>query len=155
ASGANRVIQVYLFKDRDTYRKFMHAHYADLPERRAFFLEQPRQFGSDGLLGYTYWGDRVKEDLRHELTHALLHSVLQAVPLWLDEGLAEYFELAPEKNGVNGGHLAQLRSSAAQPNLDRLEHLTEVKQMGPAEYHEAWAWVHLMLRGKPEAKSVL
>jgi hypothetical protein len=27
--------------------------------------------------------------------------------------------------------------------------------MKPAEYREAWAWVHLMLRGRPEAKRVL
>ena len=32
-------------------------------------------------------------DLRHECTHALLHAVLPAVPLWLDEGLAKYFEV--------------------------------------------------------------
>jgi hypothetical protein len=27
--------------------------------------------------------------------------------------------------------------------------------MNPPEYHEAWAWVHLMLRGRPESKKVL
>ena len=36
-----------------------------------------------------------------------------------------------------------------------MENLTEVKQMTPAEYREAWAWVHLMLRDRPEAKAVL
>jgi hypothetical protein len=30
-----------------------------------------------------------------------------------------------------------------------------MQQMTPAEYRESWAWVHLMLRGKPEAKAVL
>ena len=55
---------------------------------------QPRRFGGEeDLLVYTYWGDRIQQDLRHELTHALLHSVLKDVPLWLDEGLAEYFEM--------------------------------------------------------------
>ena len=42
-----------------------------------------------------------------------------------------------------------------RPNLARLEGLDEVKQMTPAEYREAWAWVHLMLRGRPEARPVL
>ena len=56
----------------------------------------------EDLLVYTYWGDRIQQDLRHELTHALLHSVLKDVPLWLDEGLAEYFELPPASwKGVN------------------------------------------------------
>jgi hypothetical protein len=27
--------------------------------------------------------------------------------------------------------------------------------MAPAEYREAWAWVHLMLHDRPEAKQVL
>lgn len=30
--------------------------------------------------------------LRHEVTHALLHEFVGAPPLWLNEGLAEYFE---------------------------------------------------------------
>jgi hypothetical protein len=33
--------------------------------------------------------------------------------------------------------------------------LNEVEQMKPEEYREAWAWVHLMLRDKPEAKTAL
>ena len=50
---------------------------------------------------YTYWGNRIQQDLRHELTHAILHSVLKDVPLWLDEGLAEYFEVPHGWKGVN------------------------------------------------------
>jgi hypothetical protein len=48
-----------------------------------------------------------------------------------------------------------LRHGQLQPDLERLEQLTKVEQMSPAEYREAWAWVHLMLQGKPEAKAVL
>ena len=107
------------------------------------------------MLVYTYWGDRVRQDLRHELTHAPLHSVLKDVPLWLDEGLAEYFELSPEKKGVNQVHLDQLRKGSFQPNLKRLEGLTQVQDMTPAEYRESWAWVHLMLRDKAQARTAL
>ena len=39
--------------------------------------------------------------------------------------------------------------------MAKLEQLSEVKQMQRPEYRESWAWVHLMLRGKPEMKSVL
>ena len=122
-------------------------------------MAQPRTIGgAEDLLVYTFWGDRIQQDLRHELTHALLHSVIRDVPLWLDEGLAEYFELPPDKNGVNAAHLDSLRRGPLgpyKPDLTRLEGLTEVKQMTPAEYRESWAWVHLMLRDKPEAKAVL
>src|SRR5262249_43072057 len=41
------------------------------------------------------------------------------------------------------------------PDLARLEQLSQVQQMMPSEYREAWAWVHLMLRDKPEAKALL
>src|SRR5262249_53644788 len=156
--AANTVIHVYLFEDRDRYDRFMRAKYPDLPRRRAFFVAQPRGVGtSEDLLVYTYWGDRIQEDLRHELTHALLPSVLRDVPLWLDEGLAEYFEVPPGWRGVNYHHLDQLRrgGEAFQPDLARLEQLSQVQQMAPAQYRESWAWVHFMLHSRPEAKKVL
>ena len=152
---SNAEIYVYLFEDQQRYERFMQAKYPDLPKRRAFFVAQPRRLGgAEDLLVYTYWGDRIHQDLRHELTHALLHSVLKDVPLWLDEGLAEYFEVPATWNGVNAQHVEQLRPSKSF-NLDRLEQLQDVQQMTPAEYREAWAWVHLMLRGSPQARQVL
>ena len=39
--------------------------------------------------------------------------------------------------------------------LTRLERLTQVDDMKPAEYRESWAWAHLLLRGTPEAKTLL
>lgn len=153
---ASSAVQVYLFEDREKYEKFMHARYPDLPNRRAFFVAQPKTVGgADELLVFTFWGDRVKQDLRHELTHALLHSVLKDVPLWLDEGLAEYYELPVNTDGVNVKHLEELKRGPFTPDLARLEQLTQVQQMSPAEYREAWAWVHLMQRGSPAARQVL
>jgi hypothetical protein len=152
-------IYVYLFEDRDRYEEFMHGKYPNLPKRRAFFVALPHTAGGgEDLLVYTFWGERVREDLRHELTHALLHSVLRDVPLWLDEGLAEYFEVPPEANGFNPRHLEQIRLASTswfKADLPHLEQLTEVQQMTPAEYREAWAWVHLMLHNGPESRSVL
>jgi hypothetical protein len=112
------------------------------------------------LLVFTYDSKRLMQDLRHELTHALLHGVIKEVPQWLDEGLAEYFELPPPREGVNSEHVERLRSDLANRrarlSLARLEKLTQVHQMHPAEYRESWAWVYLMLRGnKPEAKEML
>lgn len=153
------LVQVYLFDDKERYEKFMQSKYPDLPKRRAFFVAQPRRLGGqEDLIVYTYWGDRVQQDLRHELTHALLHSVLKDVPLWLDEGLAEYFEMPPSWKGVNYQHLEALRRGPGGPvkcDLERLEQLSEVQQMTPAEYREAWAWTHLMLRSTPQARQVL
>jgi hypothetical protein len=152
------VVQVYLFETKERYDRFMKERYPDLPSRRAFFVAQPRAIGgAEDLLVYTYTSGRIRQDLRHELTHALLHSVVKDVPLWLDEGLAEYFELPPGAAGVNFQHVDHLRQGGGpfRPDLARLEGLTEVRQMTPAEYREAWAWVHWMLRGSPESRRVL
>jgi hypothetical protein len=152
---ANTVVQIYLFEDRERYERFMKSKYPDLPKRRAFFVAQPRNVGTEDLLVYTYWGDRIQQDLRHELTHALLHAVLKDVPLWLDEGLAEYYEVPPECHGTNAQHLENLTKPGAKTDLARLEQLSQVQQMAPAEYREAWAWAHLLLHGKPQAKELL
>jgi hypothetical protein len=155
----DRLIRIYLFEDRQRYEQYMQAKYPNLPKRRAFFVAQPHAVGgAEELLVYTFWGEKIRGDLRHELTHAILHSVLKDVPLWLDEGLAEYYEVVPQNQGLNQQHLEQLRGvggEAFEPDLARLEQLSQVQQMSPAEYREAWAWVHLMMHDNLEARAAL
>src|SRR5262245_33162290 len=122
------LVHIYLFENRERYEQFMQTRYPNLPRRRAFFVAQPRGMSSsDDLMVYTVWGDHVRQDLRHELTHALLHSILKDVPLWLDEGLAEFFELAPEMRGINRQHLIVMKRDGLKPDLARLEQLSQVE----------------------------
>jgi hypothetical protein len=152
-------VQVHLFETHERYEAFIKSRYPNLPTRRAFFVALPRPMGGgEDLLVYTWWGPRIGQDLRHELTHAFLHSVLRGVPLWLDEGLAEYFELPPAVGGVNADHVDHLSNDGGgpyRPDLARLERMTEVDEMKRPEYREAWAWVHLMLHSTPQARAVL
>ncbi|WP_193376996.1 hypothetical protein [Frigoriglobus tundricola] len=152
--AGNTVVQVFIFDTQERYERYMSKNYPNLPKRRAYFLAGTRP-GIDDLKIYTWMGDHIVTDLRHELTHALLRSVLKEVPLWLDEGLAGYFELPPQQEGVNPQHLDALLRSPFQPNLAKLETFTQVAQMEKPQYREAWAWVHLMLRSGPGAKKVL
>src|SRR5262245_60111414 len=153
---SNTVIQVYLFDDQDKYERYMRYRYPELPKRRAFFVAHPGMPGGPReLLVFTYWGDHLRQDLRHELTHALLNSVLREVPLWLDEGFAEFFEQPPERNGLNPMHLDALRREPRGVDLAALERGDQVQQMGRPQYQEAWAWTHLMLRGTPQARAAL
>ncbi|MBY0231922.1 MAG: DUF1570 domain-containing protein [Gemmataceae bacterium] len=153
-------VTVYIFEGEKDYKAYLRQSKPDLHRlgRRAYFVAEPRGAGKDYLV-YTYFSKRIRQDLRHELTHALLNSVVKDVPQWLDEGLAETFELPPEKGGVNAEHVERLRADIAagkqRLSLDRLEKLTEVEQMAPAEYREAWAWVHLLMHSKTEAKNAL
>jgi len=144
----SREVVVYLFANERQYRKFLDTNFPDLPPRRAYFVGTP-----DELSIYTFWGDRVQEDLRHEFTHGLLHASLVAVPLWLDEGLAEYFEVSGiPPDGVHADYARNLQAAITngwRPNLERLEHLMLVQDMTRSDYEEAWAWVHVMLH-RPE-----
>jgi hypothetical protein len=153
---SNTVIQVYLFEDEAKYIRYMETRYADLPKRRAFFIKQPHGAGSaDDLCVFTSWSTDVRKDLRHELTHGILHSVLKDVPIWLDEGLAQIYELPPESNGVNLEHMETIRRRPFHADLARLELLSDVKQMLRPEYRESWAWTHFLLRSSPETKTIL
>jgi hypothetical protein len=149
------LVQVFLFDTQEKYEGYMAARYRGLPPRRAYFISEPRPGGGDELMVFTWASEHLRTDLRHELTHATLHGVLKGVPIWLDEGLAGFFELPPGQNGVNPQHLDALRRGPFQPDLGRLEKLAKVGQMEKPEYREAWAWVHLMLRGGPAGKTVL
>src|SRR5439155_14742210 len=149
------LLQVFLFDSAEKYDEFMKARYPRLPKRRAYFFAEHRLGGGDDLLVFTWPSEHLHKDLRHELTHALLHGTLKGVPLWLDEGLAGFFELPSNTQGVNANHLDVLRRGPFLPDLPRLEKLGQVHQMETPEYRESWAWVHLMLRGDAAARKVL
>lgn len=155
---ARGVILVYIFGEKGSFDQYLRKRYPQLPSRRAFFVAQGRQGGRDeDLMVLTWWSDRLEQDLRHELTHALLHSALPDVPLWLDEGLAEYFELE-DFPLVRKERLTQVLADfnkSDRPDMSRLEGLRDIQQMGREEYRESWAWAHWMLKGPPEARAAL
>ena len=99
------------------------------------------------------------EDLRHEYTHGVLHASLRTVPLWLDEGIAEYFETRTrDSRRIHDEHAKRLALALSQgwrPNLQRLENLTQVNEMGSADYQEAWAWVHYLIHDTPAGRELL
>ncbi|MCC7084035.1 MAG: DUF1570 domain-containing protein [Pirellulales bacterium] len=151
---SSEAIHVYLFKEGEQYHQFIRQVYPNLPERRAFFIETDTR-----LTVFAHWGDRVAEDLRHEVAHGYLHAVLTNLPLWLDEGLAEYFEVPRGAHGLNPSHVAELNRLALagrwRPDIRRLETFRSPAEMSQADYAESWAWVHWMLATTPERKTLL
>jgi hypothetical protein len=152
--GTNEPINVYLFQDEAKYRQFLARHFPSVPQRRAFFVETDTQ-----LEVYAHWSDRVGEDLRHEVCHGYLHAVVPAIPLWLDEGLAEYFEVPRGQGGLNQPHVDLLSDMQAHnhwhPDLPRLESIKSAADMDQADYAESWAWVYFLLHSPPERRDVL
>lgn len=146
-------VHVYLFDSAERFRTFMRLHYPYFPERRAFFVE-----GDTTLAVYAFWGDRVAEDLRHEVTHGYLHAVVPNIPLWLDEGLAEYYEVPRSAGGLHWPHVEELMRSLHagwRPHLARLEQLTSAADMQQLDYAESWAWVHFLLHSTPQRRQLL
>lgn len=147
-------IHIFLFDKHSKYSSYIAKHYPDLADRRAFFVESDTR-----LTVYAHWGERVAEDLRHEVAHGYLHAVIPHLPLWLDEGLAEYFETPRGWNGRNESHIELLarleRSSKWQPDLPRLERLAAWHEMRQEDYAEAWLWVHFLIETSRERRALL
>lgn len=146
-------IELYLFREESVYREFLKEHFPEMPYRRAYYLK-----GKGPGVVLVHWSKDVMIDLRHECTHALLHGTLPVVPLWLDEGLAEYFELPRTQRVYDNKYLNKLRWSARfwmAPKLSSLEKLEDFSRMTQADYRNAWAWVHFMLHGSTVAHDEL
>lgn len=149
--ASNDLINVYIFPDETKYRRYTQKKFPTFPERRAFFVQDDA-----GLQVYAYWGDYIVEDLRHEVTHGYLHSVAPRVPLWLDEGIAEYFEVNDHRNAPHVEQLAgRLMQGGWRPNIARLESLTAASEMEQIDYAESWAWVHFLLTTTEERRTLL
>ena len=147
-------IHVFLFHTEERFHDFIRQNYPQFPARRAFFVETDTR-----LTVFAHWGDRVAEDLRHEVSHGYMHSIVPKLPLWLDEGLAEYFEVPRGHRGLNWPHVEELVSLHEQgqwrPDIQRLEAIESPASMTQVDYAEAWAWVHLLLETEPARRDML
>lgn len=147
-------IHVHLFADEASYRQHVSRKFPGFPERRAIFVETDVE-----LSVYAHWGEAIAEDLRHEVAHGYLHASVPNIPLWLDEGLAEYFEVGRGRRGFNRMHVDYLNGQLAigtwRPLLPRLEQLTTAADMKQLEYAESWLWVHFLLNSKDGKAEVL
>ena len=146
-------IDVYLFAKKPTYEQYMRHYFPKVSPRRAMYIKS----NSPGNV-FAYASPEFDIDLRHEFTHALLHATLPMVPLWLDEGLAEYFEQPSHRRAFDHPYLSQVRRSVRwqrPPSIARLQKMTSMNEMGATEYRNAWAWVHFMVHGPSEAQEVL
>jgi hypothetical protein len=153
-TDCERPIHVYLFENEERFQRFVRAHHPEFPARRAFFWEDGSR-----LSVYARQGDRMTEDLRHEVTHGYLHAMAPNLPLWLDEGLAKYYEVVGGQRRVNRPlfdvMLAQIRSENWRPDLPRLEQFSPTQDMSQSDYAEAWAWTHFLLESRPEHARLL
>jgi len=148
-------IELCLFKDEQSYIEFLREFFPRAPrDRRALYIKLDNKPG-------TLLVQKSKDfeiDLRHEMTHAIIHASISRIPIWLDEGLAKYFEIPREERANNHPYMAFIRRNARfgnVPSLDRLARLETIDDMGAKEYREAWAWTHFLIHRSPETHRLL
>ena len=172
-------IELYIFANEMQLRAFLEREYPNIPYRRALFLKKQKQ---DGQL-FLYFSENFARDLRHEGTHAFLHAVLPEVPIWLDEGLAEYFEMGVGTAAADAGKphrrfsdglfhrtetipeevrasewflpICERAAHGELPPLSELESLREMSEMTAERYAESWAWVTFLLHGPESVRKIL
>lgn len=152
-SPCQETIEVLIYESKSEHRAVLKKRHPDAPYRRALYVKQ-----GDRATVYAYKHSELAIDLRHECTHALLHADLPMVPLWLDEGLAEYFEAKQAERPKGVSHLKTLRWDLRLGRLKTLPELEsefDLAKFGSDDYRFAWAWVHFMLHGPKEANAVL
>lgn len=151
--AAGEPVHLFLFEKKGTYEDYLKLHFPGVPYRRALFIKDR----GPGMV-FAYLSSDFETDVRHESTHALLHASLPVVPLWLDEGLAEYFEVPASERAHNNRNLSMVTWAARfgqTPDLAALERIGSLSDMGSTQYRHAWAWVHFMLHGPAEAHDEL
>jgi hypothetical protein len=152
---AKKPIYVYLFSDEAQYRAYIDRHFPKVPFRPALYILEG---GSPGV--YTYRKADLEIDVRHECTHALLHSSLPVVPLWLDEGLAKYFEVPAHERAFDHPYFDDLKWKwslrlGMVRSIESLEKRDDLMEMDATDYRFSWAWVHFMLHGPEEGHRAL
>jgi hypothetical protein len=146
-------VRMVVLRDRREYDEYISLHFPQLPRRRALFV----QHRGPGLI-MTYVHDDWLTDVRHESTHALLHHARTKLPSWLDEGLAEFFELKTNNRSRHREHSKalelQLRYGQV-PSIEQLEqwHITE--SLEAIQYREAWSTVAFLLLSSRDTRMAL
>lgn len=146
-------VLISVFASRRSYLRTVEQEAPEGLRRQAIFIR-----GEELGRVFVYESPALLTDLRHETTHAVLHSGLPFVPLWLDEGLAEYFEPPVSDRPSDHPHLEKLKWSARfgwKPDLRRLENQQSAARMSVGDYRESWAWVHFLLHSDDALSDLL
>ena len=149
-------IQIHLFQSKRTYDQYLRVRWPEGVNRQALYV--PGTEAGTGRV-YAYHQRDLETDVRHETTHALLHTALPYVPIWIDEGLAEYFEMPASQREKGHPHRKELRDAIRyhrwRPNIEGLEAKRKLLDMNGKDYRDSWGIVHFLLHGPKEARQAL
>lgn len=146
-----RNVQVVVFSSQVRYRNYLSQKIPQALQRRAIFYKSGEVYQL-----YTFRHKDLMVDLRHEYTHALLHQSLPFIPLWIDEGLAEFMEERPEQRAQSARQSAMKWRCRTgwKPNLKELEKIPSAAHMTQEHYRDSWAWVSYLLNDSERSRSL-
>ncbi len=151
-SSSGQPVQIILFRDHASYLRYLSARIPQARQRKAIYYRN----GSTSQI-YAFQNRSLIADLRHEMTHVLLHQHLPFLPLWLDEGIAEYIE-EPAHSRTTSNRLKTARWKSRtgwRPSLKSLEAIPSADDMDADDYRDSWAWTCLLLNESPESLEML
>lgn len=159
--ATGRRAKVYVFSGNEGYLDYAADVGADLRNTLGVYMPLTRQ------LAVFLHDDRVElwNTVRHEAFHQYLHQIADDVPLWFDEGYAEFFGFSRRKFGktvtgqADGTQVAAIRmfrpSFAPLSQLLRMERAPFMRKP-EVHYVQSWSVIHFLRETKnPALKGVL
>ena len=149
-------IKLYIFPDIKSYTAYIQKEYPGAPMRRALFAMEK---GKPGKI-FTFLHGDFADDLRHECTHALLHSKIGRLPIWIDEGLAEYFEVSAPQRKYKEPYFSQIKRNvsynlfAPVPDIKKLENIKKMGDFLEIHYRNSWSWMNFMINDPGRQKII-
>lgn len=142
-------VQIVMFSGRKRYLEYLAGQIQDARYRKAIFYRN-----QDVSQIYVYQSPDLMTDVRHEFTHALLHQHLPFVPLWIDEGLAEFMETPQSaRSGTLRAKNARWRARlGALPRLTDIEGFPSARELTAEDYRDSWTWVFFLLNESPDSR---
>ena len=144
-------------RDEDTYRSIAPSLWKSLGSSvaGAFFRNWEKQFA---LVRLDTWGDNNAVVIYHEYTHSILHANAHWLPVWLDEGMAEFYGYTRfQKDGIYIGTPSMRVPELHNRTLVPVATMLDIDERSPYYhdefkiqifYAESWAMVHYMTFGE-------
>lgn len=151
---------IYVFQDRPSFQPYQRLYNGQPVDSGGYFLG--RQFANYIAINGDQPGDG-RALIYHEYLHYVMNNNYSALPLWLHEGLAEYystFQVSAQEAEIGqpvAAHVLWLRQHEPIPLAtlfavnDRSPEYNETSRRGDF-YAESWALVHYLLTGNPERR---
>lgn len=139
-------VTLYVFPDAAEMRDFLARHCPYRRKSHATCFETP--YGMVATLYLTRDTAATLGLLRHEMTHYVLASRFYDMPVWVDEGLAWFFQAGEPYGRVYPVAVERLRRILKEetPSLARLVRIPMGRRIVLDDYARSWALVYFLYR---------